>query len=188
MRLEYTLTEDDYINLNFSYAESSASMKKSMRRARITGPVMFLILPFVMKNVSSISFIYWMGIFSIAAAGWFFLLPGIIKKNTVKQIKKMLAEKDKGFLGQKVLELRPEGIMTKGTDEETMTSYNTVEDITEYKGGVYIYTSSISAIMISPGAFASDKDRKDFLDELKSKTNIKPKPAKKSIYDKIDSM
>lgn len=188
MKLVYNLTEQDYINFNMSYAETSDTLKKSMLRARITGPVMFLLLPFVLKNVTDIPFTYWMILFGIVAAAWFFLLPVFIQKNTVKQIKKMLREKGNNFLGDKVLELRPDGIMTKGVEDETITSYKAVEDITQYKGGVYIYTSSISAIMISPGAFESDQHRNEFIKELMAKTHIRPKASKKSIYDKIDNL
>ena len=188
MKLDYKLTEEDYINFNFSYAETSDQLKKSMLRARITGPIMFLVLPFIMKNVSSIPFIYWMGLFSLVAAAWFFLLPGLIRKKTIKQIRKMLSEKGNNFLGPKTLELRPDGIMTKGVEGESLTVYSAIEDITEYKGGVYIYTSSISAIMINPGAFSSDQERQDFVNVLRSKTNIKPKAGKKSIFDKLDDI
>ena len=100
----------------------------------------------------------------------------------------MLKEKSNNFLGAKVLELMPNGIMTKGVDDETMTSYSAVEDITQYKGGVYIYTSSISAIMVSPSAFESDQARNDFINELRARTQFKPKAAKQSIYDKLDNL
>ena len=58
MKLTYNLTEEDYINFNMSYAETSDTVKKSMLRARITGPVMFLLLPFVLRNVTDIPFAY----------------------------------------------------------------------------------------------------------------------------------
>lgn len=188
MKLTYNLTEEDYINFNMSYAETSDTVKKSMQRARVTGPIMFLLLPFVLRNVTDIPFAYWMGLFGIAAVAWFFLLPVFIKKSTIRQIKKMLKEKSNNFLGAKVLELMPNGIMTKGVDDETMTSYSAVEDITQYKGGVYIYTSSISAIMVSPSAFESDQARNDFINELRARTQFKPKAAKQSIYDKLDHL
>ena len=188
MKLTYNLTEEDYINFNMSYAETSDTVKKSMQRARVTGPIMFLLLPFVLRNVTDIPFAYWMVLFGIAAVAWFFLLPVFIKKSTIRQIKKMLKEKGNNFLGPKVLELMPNGIMTKGLDDETMTSYSAVEDITQYKGGVYIYTSSISAIMVSPSAFESGQHREDFIQELRARTQFKPKASKQSIYDKLDNL
>ena len=189
MRLEYNLSAQDYINFNLSYAETSPTVKKSMMRARITGPIMFLIMPFVMKNVSNIPFAYWMVLFSLTAIGWFFLMPYSIKRRTIKQVHQMLLEKGNNFLGHKVLELQPNGIMTKGMEDETLTSYKSVEDVTQYQGGVYIYTSSVSAIMISPEAFRSEAHRQEFLQELYAKINIKPKSqAKKSIFDKLDDL
>lgn len=189
MKIEYTLTPQDYINFNLSYAETSPTVKKSMNRARITGPIMFLIFPFVMKNIGNIPFAYWMVLFAGLAVGWFFLMPYSIKRRTVKQVQKMLLEKNNNFLGPKTLELQANGILTKGVDDESLTAYKSVEDVTQYQGGVYIYTSSISAIMISPEAFHSEEHKQEFLKELYAKINLKPQtPAKKSIYDRIDDL
>lgn len=189
MKLEYTLTEQDYINFNLSFAETSDTVRKSMRKGQITGLIMFLILPFVLKNVSTLPFAYGMGIFGTLALLWFFFLPAFLKKNTIKQVKKMLQEKGDNFLGKKTLELRPDGIMTRGVEDETLTAYKAIEDITEYKGGVYLYTGPFSAIMINPSAFSSDQQRQDFIRELRTKANLqKAAPAKKSVFDKLDNL
>lgn len=189
MKLDYTLTEEDYINFNLSFAQTSDTVRKSMLRGRIAGPIMFLILPFVLKNVSDIPFAYWMTIFAALALIWFLFLPRLITHNTIKQVRKMLKEKGNNFLGPKTLELRPDGIRTKGIDGETITPYSAVEDVSQYKGGVFIYTGSFSAIMINPGAFHSDQERESFIQEIQSKSRGKKTiPAKKSIFDKLDDL
>lgn len=191
MKLEYTLTDQDYINFNLSFAETSSTVKKSMLRARLTGPVLFLALPFVLQNVSDIPFIYWMSVMGFTAVGWFFFLPSLMKRSTIRSVRKILKERGESFLGPKTLELTDGGIITRGTDSASTTAYSAIQQIVPYKGGLYLYTGALAAIMIAPNAFTSDAHRNEFIQALEARL---PQPLpqqaerKAGIFDKMDRL
>ena len=63
MKLKYNLTEDDYINFNIAHMKNSKSLKRTMMINRFLTPLIFLVMPFVLVNISNIPFGYWAVIF-----------------------------------------------------------------------------------------------------------------------------
>ncbi len=192
MKLEYEINEQDYIDLNVHHFENSKTIQSAHNKSRFAAPVLFLALPFVMKNTSTIPFWYWMTMFGILAVLWVIFYPSWMKKYYIKQTKKMLREKtNNGILGQKTLSLTEQGIITQGDGDETLTSYGNISQVAEGKTAVYLYNSAVSAIIVPNRAFSSSEQKAEFIREVKNKIPAKTVsvvPHKKGIFDLMDKM
>lgn len=193
MKLQYHLTEQDYIDFNLNFFQNSPTMKKSVLKGRIAAPIIFVIAPFLVPSSSSLNPTIGKIIFFTMAVLWGAFYPAMIKKGFVRNIHKTLQEKSNNFLGDKTLELTPGGILTKGSHEEVLTAYDSIIDVQESGESVYLYTSSVSAIIISPSAFNTKESRQEFLSSLKNYLPSSPapqniSPAKSGIFDKLDKL
>lgn len=188
MKLEFNLTEQDYIDFNLYHFDHSKSIQHAHNKSRFGAAIAYLALPFVLVNVTEIPFAWWMTTFSIVAIVWILLFPSSMKKFYTKQIKKVLQEKNNSFFGKKILELRDDGVMTKGDSDETMTSYHSISQIAESNGNLYLYNSSVSAIIVPASAFSSSDERKAFIETLRPRIQEQPTPEKQNLFSTMDKM
>lgn len=199
MKIEFELTEQDFVDFNIFHFENSKSVRSAHRKARFLAPVLFMAIPFVMKNVSEIPFLYWFVIFLILSILWVTLYPARMKKSIEKSVRKVLLERPNSIFGKKTVTLTDKGILTSGEDNNSEISYSAISEISESKKGtLYLYNSSLSAIIIPQSAFKYDTHKKEFLDELNKKrgsSSVQPElkkepeqPKRKSIYDIMDDI
>ena len=192
MQLHYEITEQDYIDLNVHHFENSRTMRRAHNKARFSAPVLFLSLPFVLKDVTSIPFWYWMSLFGITAVLWLIFYTNWTKKYYIRQTKRMLLEgNNSSFLGSKTLTLTENGIVTKGEGDETTTSYSSISQISEGRSAIYLYNSAISAIMVPYRAFSSKEQQEEFLQEIRTRVPSRgaaSSPSKKSIFRTMDRL
>lgn len=184
MKLEFTLTKQDYIDFNLYHLEHSPSIRSAHNKSRFGGAIAYLALPFVLVNVTTIPFFWWMITFSITAIAWVLLFPRTMRKFYIKQINKAFLEKNNSFF----LELREEGVMTKGDSDEMITSYRSISQIAQNDGTLYLYNSSVSAIIVPKTAFHSEDERRIFLDTLRPRIQEQPAIEKKNIFSMMDKM
>jgi hypothetical protein len=60
MKLEFNITEEDYINFNMHHIDTSKTYRRTIFKQRYIVPIVFLIVPFVLAKISKIPFSYWM--------------------------------------------------------------------------------------------------------------------------------
>jgi hypothetical protein len=95
----------------------------------------------------------------------FVLYPQVTRKSTINRIKKMLSEgNNNALLGRQVVSLSPEGIFVKNQTAESKINWSTVDKVTENDKHVYLYTSSINALVIPKNCFQSEKEKQEFLE------------------------
>lgn len=188
MKIAFDFTEQDYIDFNMHYYETSPTMRRSLNKSRIAGTLICFMMPFVAKDFGRVPFPYLMGGLGIMGILWFFFFPSRLQKLYLKQIKKMLQEKPNTFFGPKTLELRDDGIMVKGDAQESLNTYSSISQMYEHKGSIYLYNSAVSALIIPASAFSSSSERQAFLDALRPRLTLKEEATSNRIFSKLEKM
>lgn len=171
MKLKYLLTEKDYVDYNIDHMYNSPSIRKSLFVQRYIIPVLFLLIPFCVDGLFSISWRYWMIWFAIVFIQWIIFFPGLVRRTSRKRIGKMLREGiNTDFLGERTLDLQEDAIYERGISSESKKSWDAVEKVIEGKKHIYIYVSAITAFIVPLTAFADDDEKNQFLSMINRKT------------------
>lgn len=88
MDIEFELLEKDYINFNIDHAKKSSSLKKSILSQRILGPIVFMLIPFILRLYTSIPLSYWLTIFAIASVLWVIFIRSILTGKWEEELKR----------------------------------------------------------------------------------------------------
>ena len=187
MQINFNFTKEQFINFNMHYYETSKVIQNSLLKQRLIGPIIYMIVPFVIAKKSDIPFIYWLVSFGIVSVLWFFFLPKYTKFRYKKTVEKLLNEKSEKIFGEKEFILGDEYILVKGEFQETKTEYDSIVDIMQTDEDLYLYTSSSSAIIFPKSAFKDETQKQEFLDKLYSKVSLPEKEqTKKGIFEMLD--
>ncbi|MDB1934052.1 YcxB family protein [Clostridium tertium] len=163
MKLKYNLTEEDYINFNIAHMKNSKSLKRTMMINRFLTPLIFLVMPFVLDEISNISFWYWAVIFVLTYILWVVLYEKNVYKINIKRIRKMLEEKrNESLIGERILEIDGENIRIINDRGENIIYIKSIKNIIENDEYIFIYINSISAIIIPIKVFKSVEDKELF--------------------------
>lgn len=163
MKLKYNLTEEDYINFNIAHMKNSKSLKRTMMINRFLTPLIFLVMPFVLDDISNISFWYWAVIFVLTYILWVVLYEKNVYKINIKRIRKMLEEKrNESLIGERILEIDGENIRIINDRVENIIYIKSIKNIIENDEYIFIYINSISAIIIPIKVFKSIEDKELF--------------------------
>lgn len=163
MKLKYNLTEDDYINFNIAHMKNSKSLKRTMMINRFLTPLIFLVMPFVLVNISNIPFWYWAVIFVLTYILWVALYEKNVYKINVKRIRKMLKENStEGLIGEKVLEIDGDNIKVIDDSGEECIYIKSIKNIMEDKEYIFIYVNSVSAVIVPLRVFENKDDKERF--------------------------
>ena len=70
MKLEFNITEEDYINFNIYHMNMSKTYRRTIFKQRYIVPIIFLIAPFLFVKISKIPFLYWMVVYGVLYIIW----------------------------------------------------------------------------------------------------------------------
>lgn len=190
MRVEFDFNKEDLINFNMHYFDTSNLIKKSLLKSRIMGTLIFIIVPFILRNSRlDIPNIVWFVTFWGIAILWFMFLPRISKNKFRNAVSQTATEnKDNKYMwGKKIVELREDSIMVKGEAQETFTDYSSIINVVSTENAVYLYNSTASAIIVPSKAFKSSSEKEDFINLAKAKITVKEE-APKNLFEKITNL
>ena len=176
MKLHFTVTEQAYLDFNIWHIEHSAAMRKLARRVRLALPVTLSLLGLgfcgfmtYRFGIRTVSFVYLGGCLAIAAL-WYALYPRRYRKTMKKRLKAYFAEGNgKEFLGNFTLELLDDRLRMAGADGATESAYGKVGNVIENKGCLYIYTGSMTAVILPLDTFGSEEAYREFRSRLEEK-------------------
>lgn len=169
MELEYSLTEEDYVQFNIEHGKKSPFLRKRILLQRIFGPIIFIIAPFLIQGFSDIPFWYWFTLFGITSILWFVYYPKYTNWEIKRGIMKMLEEGDnENLLNHRKLTLRVDGIQQISEHNVVNTPWEQIDSIWETEDYLFLYISSLSAYIIPKRAFNSKEDQEDFFNEIKT--------------------
>ncbi len=166
MNIEIERTIQDVIDFNLFHMAHSPSIKRQLLLMQVlTGllviPLAFGIFYLVYHSINAFAVV----VSVLAGVLAFALYPQSNRKSTIGRIRKMLSEGgNTALLGHQVISLSPEGIFVKNQAVESKIAWSTVGKIAENDKYVYLYTSSINALVIPKKCFQSDKEKQEFFE------------------------
>ncbi|AET69039.1 hypothetical protein Desor_3557 [Desulfosporosinus orientis DSM 765] len=170
MNFNYELNKQDLIDFNMFHITYSKLTRRTFFLQRYIISLSFLILPFFLKEFTSIPFVYWIFIFGLLYVYWVVYFPKRLEKIVTKKITAMLAGgKNQSVVGAHDLSVSEEGIVDKSAQSEVRTPFNGIEDIVEDKNHIFVYVSSNSAHIIPYRIFADEGQKSELLGFLKEK-------------------
>jgi len=167
MKIKYNLTENDYINFNICHMRNSKSLRKTIMINRFLIPLIFLVMPFILYDISDIPFLYWATTFILVYILWVSLYEKYVYRINRKRIKRMLEEKSNdGLIGEIVLEIDGENIKIINNSGESKYYIKSIKNIIEDKEYIFIYINSVAAIIIPLEVFKDNEDKERFKELL----------------------
>lgn len=164
MKLDYQLTEEDYIEFNLHHMSVSKAYKRAIFSQRCIFFLLLLMLTFLFSRTSELHWSVWAVLFGIMYVFFILFFPKRLKKLTENRIKKMLREGDNSdFLGPQFLEITEAGISKKSNSSEKKNGWDSVQKVEESKNLILIYVSSLSAYMIPKKVFENEEKKNEFL-------------------------
>ena len=176
MELEFELLEKDYINFNINNAKKSSSLKKSIFRQRILGPIIFLIIPFIIKTYSEIPIWYWFIIFGALSVVWIIFYPKYIEWEMARRVRKMLKEgNNENLFARRKIIISDKGVLERSSFGETNMKWKQIDKVEEIVDYIYIYISSVSAHIIPKRVFRDENEKQTFIKEIQKyhEVNVK---------------
>lgn len=149
MKINYNLTEEDYINFNLYHVKNSKTAKKALNRQRFLSPVIFMISAYVISTFGGMPFLSLFISFFITSVLWVIFYPkyfyGLITRNSKKMFKE---GKNDGLLGDHSLIMTDEGIVDASLNRESKVVWSGIESFKEDNDNLYLYVSSVSAYIL----------------------------------------
>lgn len=167
-KFEYKLTKDDYIDFNIHHTKTSASMKKAFACLRFITPILFILIPFVIKRGTDKIMI---ATFIIAAILWIFIFPKYYWKSIKKNISKIVDEGDNGDLfGNRILTISDLGIEEILDNGNNTKKWSAITKIDESIKSIFIYFSSVEAAIIPKTLFNNNDEINKFIEYCKQQS------------------
>lgn len=184
MKLHYTVTDQAYLDFNIHHVGQSDSIRKQARRVRLSLPVIVSLMGLGFCGfmtwrfgVRAPSFAYLAGCLAVSAL-WYALYPWRYRKALEKRLKAYFAEgHGKEFIGDFTLELLDDRLRTEGVNGAGETLYGKVGKLFENKGCLYIYTGSMTAIILPLNTFDSEETYREFRSHLEEKVRAAKETA-----------
>ncbi len=166
MNIEFERTIEDIIDFNLFHMTHSPSTKRQLLLMRVLTGALAAIPVFGIGYLLYHSINASTLVLSILAGFVAFAFyPQANRQSTIKRINKMLSEGNNNtLLGHQVISLSPEGIYTKNPTTESKINWSAIGRVVESDAHVYLYTSSINALVIPKKCFRTEKERQDFLE------------------------
>lgn len=172
MTIQYDLTKDDYISFNMHHIKNSKTLKRSLYIQQYVLSLIYIIIPFILIEVTTIPLIFWLIPFIVIYILWIALYPRYFKGYIKRNIEKMLDEGDnKSIFGPVSLSLEESGIIETTKAGESKANWSSIERIEENKDYIFIYINSVSASIIPVRAFGDIEEKNEFLMTLKRYRN-----------------
>lgn len=149
MEIKFTITEEDYIRFNLFHIKNSKTAMNALKIQRLLIPILYLVVGFVLAEVSDGSHGLWLSIFLVLGLVWFFFYPKYFYYSVQRRVQKMLKEgKNEGILGEHDMVLSEEGIHDTTSSGETSAKWSNIQNFTEDEHNLYLFNTSLSAYII----------------------------------------
>ena len=164
MRINYNLTEKDYLNFNLFHVENSKATRKVLNTQRFVSPIIFIAMAFVFSRVGNVSLLVTLITFSLISIFWIIFYPKYFYRHITRHTKKMLKEgKNDGLFGEGYLILSDEGIVDSTSNGETKVEWAGINKIEEDADYFFIYSSSVAAYILPKRAVTSVEETRNYM-------------------------
>ncbi|MCZ2256932.1 YcxB family protein [Sporosarcina sp. G11-34] len=164
MKIDYSLTEEDYLEFNLFHAKNSEAVSKSLMLQRFLSPIVFIIAAFTFSWVGDISLLASLIGFSFISILWIVYYPKYFYYLLMKNSKKLLKEgKNDGLIGERYMTLSEQGIIDVSSNGETKVNWAGIKSIQEDTNHYYLYNSAVSAYIIPKRALQNLEETRSYL-------------------------
>ena len=143
-RLEYDLTNDDYVAFNERVARTAPGVVDQYRRIRMIGTVATAVAIglLVREPVEALVMAALVG-----TVMWFAFVP-IVRRSMRAQLRRLAKAGNLGRLGPTVLTWDPYGITESATDSEASVGWPRVTRIDETDDHLFVFTGDLEALVV----------------------------------------
>ena len=174
-QFQYHLTDNDYLEFSKYHLYNSPVNKKIMTVSRFMLPLMFaliLLLSFINSDDFDITaFIGEFVFFSIVSVVWLFLLKPMYSRSLKNTAKRMKKHGGVPYCKDISLFFNEDSIVEITEKAETKTKYSSIEKISGGPFAIYIYFSSVQALIVPLSVFESERHRDEFWNFIQYKWN-----------------
>jgi len=175
MKLNYTLTEEDYLIFNKSHFARSAYMQKNFSKLRIYMCVCAFMIPLLVSMTVAGTSSLWVGAIAgvVLAVAFFFIYPKFYWHTVEKSLKKALRGKGRNLAPWSApcsMSLEDDGVHFAIGSQDSVCPYDKLTDVVEADNGyVYVYFEKLQGGIIPPGIAGT----REFAAALNEKRNEK---------------
>jgi len=170
MKLQYELTNQDFIDFNINFIETSPVMRRSLLVKRFMFPVLLLASPPTLSQVFNVSFPVMMALFAILAIVWAVFYLKWFKYRIARKAEKLIKTgKVPGVVGTHELFIE-QGVISDKTSAG-ITQYERIEKVIESKTHLFIYVSQVMAYIVPKKVFEAPSELESFKDVLTAFNN-----------------
>lgn len=149
MKIQYNLTEEDYIHFNLYHVKNSKTGKQALGWQRFLSPVFFIAGAYFLSWMGEMSFLPLLITFLIMSVLWIIFYPKYFYSLITRNAKKMIKEgKNDGLIGDHQLILSDAGLVDTSSNKETKVTWPGITSFQEDDRCFYLYNSSVSAYIL----------------------------------------
>lgn len=147
-RLEYTLTNDDYIAFNRYAATHNPVIVAQSRRIRATGTLAVVVLAGVAFWLVSHEVLATVALTAAAAGVMWFIWPSTQRRAINAQLSKLAKAGDLGRLGPTVLTWDDDGLTESATASRAVVGWERVRRVEETAGHLFVFAGELEALIV----------------------------------------
>ncbi|MDN7242765.1 YcxB family protein [Planococcus sp. N028] len=164
MEINYSITEEDYVDFNLFHARNSKSLKKAITIQRVLIPLIYLLIPVLLSYILDMPFLFLFVPFLVFSILWAVYYPAFVYRNVKRTATKMIKEgKNEDMLGQHTMIFSDEGLREISSKGEKTVNWSGIEQLAEDTANFYIYNSAVSAFIIPKKDVKNRKELKSYL-------------------------
>lgn len=166
IQYQCALTDDDYIDFNLYTLRKNPAYKRALLLCRFMAPAMLLLLLVVniINRYDGIGILAAM--YGVAAVIWAFAVKPLYDFICVRNIKSQLKRSQSLYTPEYTLYFNEDHILDISPQQETKVFYEKIERVSVHRGSVYIYPTSVSAMILPAAVFSTEEDRERLLSFL----------------------
>ena len=164
MKVTYDFTPEEYTRLNQYFVKHDPDTQRKKRRSVWAVPAIYLILGLVWLAMGDVGFLIGM---LIVALAWLCLYPLYWDYCTRRRLQKAVTEaREIGYFGAHEVTIAASGITAETPRAKTEIKWSGISKIMPAEPGIFIHTTSTTAILVPNSAFTAQNTREQFLEEM----------------------
>lgn len=167
--VEFERTVEDTIEFNVFHMSHSPSIRQRALFAQIIVAVLVFIVSLAvgyLLNLDKRALTYFdYALFLVLSVASFFIFPYLNKAEVIRGLHKATKEGDnKAILGHQTISLTPEHLFVKTPGSESKYTWASIDKIVQNDKYIFLYISSISAIVVPKKAFSTENELQEFVE------------------------
>lgn len=167
-KVEYKISENDYLLFNEYHLLNSASGKRNLLGYRLILPMICLLSILLYTVAKSLTGSY-VAVLSIATILWLLFSKKLLVSGMKRNIKKLARDGKLPYSKEGVLIFDEDFINDINTTTESKTRYSCIEKCCITENAIYLYFSAMQAYIVPMSAFSTEEDKQEFIKFINSK-------------------